>query len=899
MGGLVFAAPWALGGLIALPLVWWLLRALPPPPRRIAFPSLEILRRIAVDETTPARPPRPLLALRLLLFAVVILALAGPRLDPGVLMPGDRPLTIVVDDGWAAASHWEAEMRALKNVIDAAASENRRIALTTTAPTAIGAPALIVGGAAEARKALEGMAPKPWPGDRDATLARLKAANLIDDRDGVWLADGADSRGALDLGAAFAPTLTVWRPPETAAPALLRLPERAGADMTLTAEQAGDQARTLAIRALDATGAPVARATIVFQAGERSAKTALAAPVETLNRIARLEIVDAGNAGAVVLLDSAWTRRKVGIIRLADDGGHPLLDPARYLIQALTPFADVVSGSLDSVLAADVDAILLTDRAGADPAVRAALDAWTRAGGLLIRFAGPRLVETPDGLTPMPLRPGGRALGGPMSWSAPLGLAPLPNKGPLAGLTPPPGVRVARQALAEPRPGLAEMTWAALADGTPLVTGAPRDGGLLVLVHVDAGPDWSDLPISGFFVEMLRRLTALATNRGGGGATGEAPALRILDGFGRMTPAAGGLDRLPANRAAAQPGPRLPPGYYGQEDAPIAFNLSPALAPLKPLTTLPRDRTIAYGEADVVRLAPWLLLLASLLLIGEFLLTLGYSGRLFRLGGPRGARAAAAAVALLVLAPPERAHAQDAATAAALETRIAYVETGDPDLDRKSRLGLAGLGRILFERTSVEPGPPLAIDIERDDIALLPLIYWAVSPDFKTLTPAAQAKLARYLATGGMALFDTADADRAQTLAPLGRTTPEAQALRRILAHVTTPPLRPLPLDHVLTRAFYLLDRFPGRTPGGQIWVEQEGSSAYDGVTSIIIGDADWAGAWAQDEDGQPVYPVSPGGDRQRELALRFGVNVVMHALTGNYKGDQVHLPAIMERLGQ
>lgn len=898
LGGLAFAAPWALAGLIALPLVWWLLRALPPPPRQVAFPSLEILRDVDVEETTPARPPWPLLALRLLLFTVVILALAGPRLDPGVLQPGDRPLTLIVDDGWASARNWDAQMDALQNVIDAAAAEDRQIAMTTTAATADGAPETILGRAAEAREWAANLAPKPWPSDRAAALARLAEAGLVEDRDVVWLSDGADSPRASELGTAFGGDLSLWRPATATAPALLRQPTRDGVALTLKAEQAGGEARQLGLRALDAAGAPVARARLTFEAGARSAEAALTAPIEVLNRIARIEIVGEASAGGVFLLDSAWARRKIGIVRLADGGGHPLLDPTRYLLEALAPFSEVVIGSLETVVEAGVDAILLTDRAGADPDMRADLAAWTRAGGLLIRFAGPLLAERPDELTPTPLRPGGRALGGAMSWSEPLGLAPLPTKGPLAGLTPPAGVAVARQALAEPGPGLNDVTWAALADGTPLVTGAGLGDGLLALVHVDAGPDWSDLPLSGFFVEMLRRLTALSTARANARLTEDAAALSVLDGFGRAAPAGAGLDRLPVDTAGSAPGPRLPPGYYGPEDAPIAFNLAPAQPELQALPTLPRARTVVYGDADVTRLGPWLLLLAGLLLAAELIVTMGYSGRLPRLAGHgRPAAATAAALAMVVLAG--QASAQDAAAAAALETRIAYVETGDPGQDRKSRLGIAGLGRILFARTSVEPGPPLAIDIERDDISLLPLIYWPVTATFQTLSEAAKAKLARYITTGGMILFDTRDDDRAQSLAPLGQSTDEGRALRRILADTPVPPLMPLPPDHVLTRAFYLLDRFPGRTPGGQIWVEQAGSSAYDGVTAIIIGGADWAGAWAFDEQGRPVYPVTPGGDRQREMALRFGVNVVMHALTGNYKGDQVHLPAIMERLGQ
>jgi hypothetical protein len=69
-------------------------------------------------------------------------------------------------------------------------------------------------------------------------------------------------------------------------------------------------------------------------------------------------------------------------------------------------------------------------------------------------------------------------------------------------------------------------------------------------------------------------------------------------------------------------------------------------------------------------------------------------------------------------------------------------------------------------------------------------------------------------------------------------------------------------------------------------------------VSPIIIGGNDWAAAWAVDAQGRPLADVTPGGDEQREMAYRFGINVVMYALTGNYKTDQVHASALLERLG-
>jgi hypothetical protein len=123
--------------------------------------------------------------------------------------------------------------------------------------------------------------------------------------------------------------------------------------------------------------------------------------------------------------------------------------------------------------------------------------------------------------------------------------------------------------------------------------------------------------------------------------------------------------------------------------------------------------------------------------------------------------------------------------------------------------------------------------------------------------------------------------------------------LRRVARGLVIPPLAPLTTEHVLARAFYLLADFPGRYTGDTVWVQRDQDRANDSVSPVIIGGNDWAAAWAVDASGQNPYAVIPGGQHQRVLAYRFGVNLVMYALTGNYKGDQVHVPAILQRLGQ
>jgi hypothetical protein len=482
---------------------------------------------------------------------------------------------------------------------------------------------------------------------------------------------------------------------------------------------------------------------------------------------------------------------------------------------------------------------------------------------------------------------------------------------------------VSRQVLAEPDATLTERTWATLADGTPLVTAQRRGKGLVVLFHVTADTRWSDLPLSGTFVEMLKRIVSLAgsvTAADGSGASGRTarevlPPTRVLDGFGIFGPPPPTARPVPASfggRATFD----HPPGFYGPPEGLLAVNaLAPAdrLAPLDVSALNARREAYRMSEPEDLR-GPILLAALALLALDALVIFL-LSGGMRQLLRRRRAVATALVIGFLgtaLLASPH-AFAQssdDQALKATLETRLAYVITGDAEVDRISKAGLQGLTLFLAQRTALEAGEPVGLDPARDELAFYPLIYWPIVPSAPKPTREALEHIDAYMKQGGTVLFDTRDAVEA----PLGTggdtRGPGMQALRAILSSLDIPELEPVRRDHVLTKTFYLLKDFPGRFSSGQLWVEALAAAnedepasrparAGDGVSSIIISSNDFAGAWAMRQDGQAMLPLVSAEPRQREFAFRAGVNIVMYTLTGNYKADQVHVPALLERLGQ
>ena len=932
VGSLAFTNAPILAALLLLPLIWWILRITPPAPQRIRFPAIRLLFGLPQEEETPARTPLWLLLLRLLLAALIILALAHPLLNPAGRLAGDGPLLLVIDDGWAAARNWERRRSALDEILEQAERANRPVALLTTAPAPNGEtprPVALMR-AAEARSALHALEPKPWPPDRHAAAGRLAGVTFAEAATVVWLADGIAGPGISELseGLQRLGHVEIVTDARGEAARLLRPPRREGTGLLLLAERPqGGGAETLWVRGTAGDGRTVARHPLTFEAGRTQAEARFDLPSEVLNAIMALRIENEASAGATVLLDEGWRRRPVGIVApAASQAGHPLLDDLHYVSRALQPFADLRRAELPALLDANMAVIVLTDAAAVTPEQRAQLAAWVERGGMLIRFAGPRLAEAEsDELLPVRLRHGGRALGGALSWSQPQHLAPFPPESPFAGLEVPQDVTVSRQLLAEPSIDLARKTWASLSDGTPLVTGAPRGKGWVMLVHTTANADWSNLALSGLFVGMLQRAVAMSQGVSGLDSEGVLPPLEVMDGFGRLARPGRVVKPIAAAALAETPvGPDHPPGYYGTDSGRRAFNLSSSVEMLRPFPdALPGSVSIrSFARSAELDLKPWLLLAATLLALADLVIALALrghfaglfagAGRIARRGGTAAALLPAAGllallVPLLASGPagaqtPRRGEDPDArALEATLQTRLAYVRTGVPAIDDVSRSGLAGLTWVLGQRTAVEAAAPLEVEVETQELSFFPLLYWPISPQQPPLSAQGRAKLADYLQNGGVILFDTRDQGDVSGGVGLdpAAVTPERQRLREILQGMNLPPLAPVPPDHVLTKAFYLIHEFPGRWAGGTLWVEAAGTEHNDGVSSVIIGGNDWAAAWAADQTGQPLFPVVPGGEEQREMAYRFGVNLVMHVLTGNYKADQVHVPAILQRLGE
>lgn len=905
LGSLSFLMPWLLAALAAVPALWWILRVSPPRPRQLRFPGYFFLRDLQAPQKSPAKTPWWLLLMRCLIVVCLILAMAEPvtRLVTGAIAR-QGPVLLLVDNGWSSAVNWDKRLRRMQETLQPLAREGRSVILLPTAPSPDQPSPQAIGpiSAEDALAQAASLAPQPWPAAHAAAeqaaaevMARAAPAKIVFFSDGT-ARSVMESQSLMRALQAAAP-LTVVDDSRVNRPLLLRRDAEKPGQLAFTLDRPQPDAKdeALSLVATDDGGAVLDELRFVFPAGEKSYRIDWSLAEDLRGKVARVALREPQTAGTVYLTDTQWRQRPVGILAdAAQKNAASFLNEVYYLKRALETEGALAMGTVDELLKQERAVIIWPDSAPLPPADQARLDDWVQKGGFLIRFAGPSLAANAgSALLPVRLREGQRALEGAMTWEKPARLSPINEDSPFYGLDIPDDVTVTRQVLAAPEPETFARTWLQLTDGTPLVTGGAFGNGAIALVHTTAGPDWSNFCYSGFYVDVLRRMIALSRGISDyKGALVLAPVL-VLDGAGRLqSPSPSSLAGPVDGKPEFEPSPRTPPGIYGDSRQFRVFALGDALSGLYPLPALPAGaEKTTYDVAGEKNYKHLLLAAAVMLMLADLAATLWLRGVVTFGRAPR--TAAIVLCALTLAATP--AMAQDARDEALRFSKInlAYVESGDPAADQVSLNGLQALGRVLSARTTIQVQDVVGVDPEVDQLSMYPFLYWPMTQAQRPLSLTAAQAVQNYISHGGLIVFDTRD----QQFGDISGETIGTRRLRELTADLTIPALTPVESGHILTKSFYLLDNFPGAYAGGKVWVEKEPNPNYDDVTSIIVGGNDWAAAWSEDGSDRARFPVTPGGEKQREMAYRVGVNIAMIAMAGNYKADQVHVPFILERM--
>ncbi|MEZ8015470.1 MAG: BatA domain-containing protein, partial [Ascidiaceihabitans sp.] len=292
LGGIGFGAPWLLAALFALPILWLILRAVPPAPVRRRFPGVALLLGLKDGETVTDRTPWWLMLLRILAVAALIIGLAQPILNPdNSSNEFAGPKLIVVDGSWAGAVGHTQQMQAIRGEIDRATSAGQLVAvLQVTDPKPLQfRPAIVV------EPFVVGLKPNPWlpsPENVAQAITHITNANASSV---VWFSDGVAYEGQDDILSALnaAQDLLIFQGTQQAVG--LTPAQYVDGTINVTTVRAnafGDEAVTILAQGRDPLGynATLARVTAQFSDHENVVNAPLVLPAELRARVTSFEI---------------------------------------------------------------------------------------------------------------------------------------------------------------------------------------------------------------------------------------------------------------------------------------------------------------------------------------------------------------------------------------------------------------------------------------------------------------------------------------------------------------------------------------------------------------------------------------------------------------------------------
>ena len=614
----------------------------------------------------------------------------------------------------------------------------------------------------------------------------------------------------------------------------------------------------------------------------------LSFPNGIFNQIKSIKIVGQNHAGARYYFDDFSKKKNIAILNSNESYKEsPLLSPIYYLKKALNSKHNVKVEKINDIIKQSHSTIIIPETEEIPNAFEKKLSDWLLEGGTLIRFSGKRLAEKKSKFLPSKdTFRRIRNIEGQLTINKKLFISDFEKDSIFYGLSIPKDITINKQLVFNAFPERVKVL-AKLNDNTPLVSMIKYGAGEIILFHIGANNDWSNLPISSLFPDMLNRVLLFSKNHNSSNFK-NLSLNREIDGFGNLVSpkkivTMNSFDKL----KTIKPSLDTPPGQYENNQISIALNLSTNINQYE--TEKTNSNVLSnYTFKNTKDLSSTILKIILAMFILDILIIIVIKNSV-NFSNIFTKKKDSLVLILFFLTLSEL----DSLSAS--ETNLAYIKIEDTQINNISENGLETIRNLLITRTSINPKAVIGLDIKSDYIYSYPFIYWPLTKNLLSIKKPEIIKIKNYLNNGGIFFFDIIGFSRKD----LNLKGKKFKEIRRFLDEIGANELSIIPKEHTLTKSFYLLNKFPGKWDNRILFVENSNLQYKDGVSSIILGFNDWAKAWALDSNNLPLFPVVPGGERQRELSYRFGINIAMYALTGNYKSDQIHSKSILERLGK
>ena len=890
-----FSNIYALFGLLLTPIIWVIVKSFPPIPKSYNFSSFFLLEKIDYDAPKNEKTPLWLVIFRIFFFILIVLFFSKPFLKNNNSIADEKveKYLIVADIGWSMAKDWN-KFKELVQEISQEAEKNKKEILFFHSNLNTYEDLKIFKTSNSLSNYLEGLYPLPIQ-FKQGSLDKLIQDESIFKKSKIFiLSSKFDFHNFNDYYKKFSliknnlNNYYFINPLDTILiiNSLKVTQDKIICEILRLGKNSSKKEFLLSIETIN--NEIVYRDQHSIKENENNKMINLSFPTEIFNQINSIEIIGQNHAGAKYYFDDFSKKKTIAI--LSDNEFYkesPLLSPVYYLKKSLDSKHNIKVGKIDNIIKQNFSTIIIPETAKIPNEYYEKLNDWLLQGGTLIRFSGKSLVQEKSKFLPsQDTYSRIRNIEGQLTINNKLFISEFEKDSIFSGLQIPQDIIIKKQLIFDTYSKQVTLL-AKFNDNTPFVSMKKFGEGKIILFHIGANNDWSNLPISSLFPDMINRVLLFSKNYNSSNLK-NLNLNKEIDGFGRLVSpkkivTLDSFDKL----KTIKPSFNIPPGQYENNQISVALNLSTNISQYES-EKIYSSMLSNYSFKSTKDLSSTILKIILTMFILDILLTIMIKNNynFFKIFA-RKHNLLVFILFFLTLIKTDNVTAN--------ETYLAYIKIKNSQINNISENGLETIRNLLITRTSINPKGVIGLDIKNDNIYSYPFIYWPLTKNLLSIEKPEITKIKNYLNNGGIFFFDIIGFSRKN----LNLKEKKFKEIRTFLNEIGANELSIIPKGHTLTKSFYLLNKFPGKWDNRILFIENNNLEYKDGVSSIILGFNDWAKAWAVDNNNLPLFPVVPGGERQRELSYRFGINIAMYALTGNYKSDQIHSKSILKRLSK
>ncbi len=880
-----------------MPIIFFIIKYYPPRPAEKNFSSLYLFTDITIKKNTKSKFPLWLLIFRLILCFLIILFFSDPYLTKGSDKKSNfKNYTIISDNNWSISNNWQYYKSIIKEIVLEAESNNKEVHFYLSTLSEKLTPT-IFNTYNEAIDFINNNPPSPIQTSRKNINEILKKNNFFKSSKTFFIFSNFDSateesqKETLNIIKENNPSIEIINPVKKITFFEKVVINHESFELKVSRKGIYTD-NSFSIQAIGKNKRILFEKKFYFEDASNEYKVLESLPAATINQIFKIKILDENHAGAYFYLDDFKKRVSVGIFSENNSAlEKPLLSSTYYLKKSLGKSHSISVASIKKLLDNQKSIIFLPSYSKLIKSDHRKLEEWVKAGGVLVRFSDKSLVSKRSLYFDQKLYyQSVRNIAKDFSLNAKLNINAFKDNTILSNLEIPLDLQFKKQLIIDSFESDV-TTLASLEDQSPLITMKNIGSGKVILFHVTSNNEWSNLPLSSLFSDIISRLLLIPKFKVNSNNQ-EMTMKQKINSFGELIDPLKNYSFVNQSKSSINyPSIQVPVGIYENENLSIALNLAGNLNTESFYGEVNENILIKNSyEKSVFKLKNLILITLFIMFLIDMIINLMLKKNfLFKKAFKKSSIIALFLLFFIVTFNINNLQANENYN----KIFLAYVKTEDALLNQIAFKGLESLRKYLIERTSVNPKGVKEVDILRDKIFYFPLLYWQVVEEIPDFNEEIINKINNYLVSGGIIIFDLVNLSNTSISLEESRLN----ELKVLFSELGVNNLKQIDSNHTLVKSYYLLDTFPGRFDRKVLLIDTDNLDNKDGVSSVIVGLNHWVGAWAKDKNNYPLYQAVPGGERQREISFRFGINLIMYALTGNYKSDQIHNKSILQRL--